>query len=348
MWHGDGYGRFQFSNHKMKKNDTLFRQWRMLREIPRFPRKIATSEIKNRLVAVGFNATLRTIQRDLIKLSTVLPLMADDAKPQGWSWQADAPQLDLPTLEPQAALVFHMAEKYLQPLLPASNLEYLSPWFRAATGVLDHHGNGLAAWRKKVRVLASGLPMYPPTIDAETQAIITQALLQDRRLELTYRPRDANGDRNYEVSLRGLVVRDHMIYLVCTLRDYSDIKQLAMNRILAVRFLDKEIAPLPDFDLDQYIAQGEFGFPVNSGRMLTLVAEFDRSAAAGFMERPLALDQIVEAIDESTVRLTAKVMDTQELRRWLLGFAATVSVTKPASLREEMKAMLEEMSQRYA
>jgi hypothetical protein len=148
-------------------NDTLLRHWHMLREVPRHPRRISTAELKRRLAAAGYETTLRTIQRDLLKLSSALPLLADDARPQGWSWEANAPQLDLPMLEPQAALVFHLAERYLQPMLPASTLDYLSPWFRAAAGVLDNQGNGLSAWRKKVRVLAPGQPRLPPVIDSE-------------------------------------------------------------------------------------------------------------------------------------------------------------------------------------
>ena len=243
----------------MKKSDTLLRHWRMLREIPRFPRRIGTPDILERLLAAGFDATLRTVQRDLIKLSGSLPLLGDDSKPQGWSWQADAPQLDLPTLEPQAALDFHLAEQYLQALLPASTLTYLAPWFRTASGVLDCQGTALANWRNKVRVLAPGQPQLPPQLKPEVQSVITQALLLERRVALRYRPRDATEDRQYEASLQGLVVRDHVSYLVCTLRDYSDVKQLVVSRIQSATLLDKPAKVIPGFDLDDYIAQGEFG-----------------------------------------------------------------------------------------
>jgi len=331
----------------MKKNDTLFRHWRMLRDIPRYPKRISTTEILERLLAAGFDSTLRTVQRDLIKLSAALPLMADDAKPQGWSWQANAEQFQMPSIEPPAALVFHLAEKYLQPMLPSTTIDYLAPWFHAATGVLDHHGNGLSAWRNKVRVIPPNQPMLPPAINHEVQAMVTQALLQDRRIELTYRPRDAHEDRQYEANLQGLVVRDQMLYLVCTLRDYNDIKQLAMNRIRAARLLDAPIRHLYGFDLDQYIAQGMFGFLVASCGEIELVAEFDRKAATPFIERPLVPDQVLESVNENTVRLRANVMDTQELRRWLLGFGAMASVIAPTTLRDELRALIRQMMHRY-
>ena len=327
--------------------DTLMRHWRMLREIPRFPRRISTAELKGRLDAAGHETTLRTIQRDLVKLSAVLPLLADDSKPQGWSWQADAAQLDLPTLEPQAALVFHLAERYLQPLLPASTLGYLSPWFRTASGVLDNQGNGLSAWRKKVRVLAPGQPQKPPVIDSEVQATVTQALLLHQRVAVTYRPRGAVEDKEYEASPLGLVVRDQVIYLVCTLREYKDVKQLVLGRMSSAKLLDKPANELEGFDLDKYIAEGEFGIPLESGKTITLVADFDRAVARTFIERPLESNQKVEEIDENTVRLTAVVPDTRELRRWLLQFGARARIIGPRGLQEDLCSVIRNMASIY-
>ena len=328
-------------------NDALLRHWCMLREVPRHPRKISTSDLKQRLAAAGFETTLRTIQRDLIKLSGALPLRADDAKPQGWSWETHAPQLDLPTLEPQAALVFHLAERYLQPLLPASTLDYLSPWFRTASGVLDNQGNGLSAWRKKIRVLAPGQPMQPPEIDSEIQAVVTQALLLNRRIAVTYRRRNSKVDKEYEASPLGLVVRDQVIYLVCTLREYQDVKQLVLGRMKSAQLLDTPAKDLDGFDLDQYIAEGEFGMPLETGKTIKLVVDFDRPVAITFIERPLEANQKVQEIDEKTIRLTATVPDTKELRRWLLEFGARAEVIGPEALRNEMKAVIEGMTTRY-
>jgi len=67
--------------------ETLLRQWAMLRLIPRYPRRIDTGRIRDELLQVGYDITLRTIQCDLNKLSAVLPLVSDQSKPQGWWWQ---------------------------------------------------------------------------------------------------------------------------------------------------------------------------------------------------------------------------------------------------------------------
>jgi len=51
--------------------DTQMRKWQMLRLVPRYPAKISTAALKQRLADEGFDATQRTIQRDLMKLSDI-------------------------------------------------------------------------------------------------------------------------------------------------------------------------------------------------------------------------------------------------------------------------------------
>ena len=332
----------------MKNNDTLLRHLQMLHQIPRFPRRISTAEILSRLKASGFDATLRTIQRDLVKLSASMPLLADSAKPQGWSWAADAPQLDLPTLEPHAALVFHLAERYLDALLPKSTLDYLAPWFRTATKVLDNQSNGLSAWRRKVRVLAKGFPQIPPEIDPDVQSIVTHALLTHRRLEVIYCARAAAEPRQYQVNPLGIVVRDQEIYLVCTLREYDDIKQLVVGRIRQAELMDVQVREIEGFDLDDYIAQGSFGFLVQDGQAIDLVLRVEKAYSTTFVERPLHPNQKILPCDDGQVQLSAQVPDTQELRRWIMGFGVHAQVLAPASLREEMRLLAAQLQAIYA
>ncbi len=74
----------------------------MLRMVPRFPKSITTTELAERLEDYGFSVTMRSIQRDLEKLSTDFPLLVDENKrPSQWSFDREAsmdiiPALDLP------------------------------------------------------------------------------------------------------------------------------------------------------------------------------------------------------------------------------------------------------------
>ena len=73
------------------------------------------------------------------------------------------------------------------------------------------------------------------------------ALLADRRLQCRYRPLDAEEDKNYLVNPLGLVVRDAVTYLVCTLWDYDHPIQLALQRIGVAEALDTHARRPPSF-----------------------------------------------------------------------------------------------------
>ena len=51
--------------------------------------KTGTVELQQRIAREGIPVTLRTVQRRLAELSTVLPIEGDGNSPQGWRWKAD-------------------------------------------------------------------------------------------------------------------------------------------------------------------------------------------------------------------------------------------------------------------
>ncbi len=65
-------------------------------------------------------------------------------------------------------------------------------------------------------------------------------------------------------------------------------------------------------------------------------------------ETRLSEDQKIEDLgDHEWVRVTASVLNTQQLRWWLLGFGAYVQVLEPLELREEFSHVSEEMARLY-
>ncbi len=107
----------------------------MPRHVPRHPCRTDAATPLQRMDNASYQISQRSIQRDLNELSPVLTLVSDSARPQGWSWQAEAEQCHLPFLEPRATLAFHLVERYLHTQLPESTLEYLAPWFRTAANL---------------------------------------------------------------------------------------------------------------------------------------------------------------------------------------------------------------------
>ncbi len=75
--------------------DTFIRHLLMLKEIPLAPQRIDTVTLAHRLEAQGVRVTMRTLQRDLERLSQRLPLRCHDtSRPYSWTWigESEAPK----------------------------------------------------------------------------------------------------------------------------------------------------------------------------------------------------------------------------------------------------------------
>jgi len=143
-----------------------------------------------------------------------------------------------------------------------------------------------------------------------------------------------------------LVLRGPALYLLATLDDFEDIRQLRVHRFLSAELLADQPRRLPEgFDLDAYIRTGSFEYP--EGDPIPLVALFQRGAARHLQEAPLSADQRIVDEDDWRVRLSATVNDTALLRWWLLGFGAGVEVLEPVALRAEMADTARRMAWRY-
>ncbi len=330
-------------------SDTLMRQWQMLRLVPRYPLKISTADLKQKLADEGFDTTQRTIQRDLVRLSSIYPLACDEeGKPFGWSWMAEADVMDIPGMDSHTALAFWLAGEHLEPMLPKATLRQMQPHFRTAAHVLDNISadKGAPAWRGKVRVLHRGPKLKAPAIDADVQNQVYDALLRNRRLAVQYLPRGQDGGKEYEINPLGLVLKDGIIYLVCSMWDYPDIRLLTLHRMQEAQVLDKPASAPDGFNLDDYISSGELDFVV--GGTVKLKVLFSKDAAFHLDERPLSDDQAIAEQPDGRMLVTATVQDTSELRWWLLGFGDQVEVLEPAKLRQHFAEIAAGMTRAYS
>jgi predicted DNA-binding transcriptional regulator YafY len=325
-------------NRAAPMSDTLLRQWELLRAIPRYPKKIDVATLMKKLEAAGYATNKRTVQRDLNALSRVFPLQSDTQSiPYGWSWSADAQAFDLPTMDASTALTLRLIEQFLPTLLPPTLRDHLEPQFQRARAVLVSNPAGpLGHWANRVRVVPREMPLLPPTYNDTAVRVVYDALLAGKRFTAHYRSRAKDTDeiKVYEVNPLGLVARGNLLYLVCTFWDYEDLRQLALHRIITAEATDTPVTQSPDFDLDRYIAEGEFQYPL--GPMVQLKAKFTREAAAHLYETPLSTDQTIEPLGADHVLITATVRNTAQLEWWLQGFgdAVTLVHTTALSVRE--------------
>jgi predicted DNA-binding transcriptional regulator YafY len=329
-------------------NDTLARQWQLLRMLPRYPQKVTARDLQRRLADLGYDTTKRTVERDLLSLSEMFAIQQEDReRPYGWSWQKKAPILDVPGLTVPQALSFELIQRFLQPLLPHSILNELNPYFDVAARQLATlpKGHGVPAWSNKIRIVHPAQSLLPPKIDPAAQANVYEALLHNRRLRIVYRKRDAKGPVEYVIHPLAIVQRGPVTYLVCTLFDYEDVLLLALHRILSAVMLTEAAKYPPGFDLDAYIGAGAVDF--GQGSRIRLEVLFEKHAAEHLAETPLSGDQKVTAVDGKRVRVTATVAETPQLLWWLLALGSSVEVIKPRRLRQSLAATIAAANRQY-
>ena len=102
----------------------------------------------------------------------------------------------------------------------------------------------------------------------------------------------------------------------------------------------------PGFDIDAYIASGQFG--VIAGASVNLRAVFSRAASGHLFETPLSDDQVLTSDAEERLHLAATEPNTRALVWWLLGFGDGVVIQEPPSLREEVAGIAQRMAAGYA
>ena len=320
-------------------SDTLLRQWELLRAIPRAPKKIDVQTLIARLESAGYGTSTRTMQRDLNSLAKIFPLICDDKSiPYGWSWDVKAQAFDLPAMDLATALTMRMIEQFIPTLLPPAIRGLLEPQFARAKATLEANPNSpLGNWADCVRVVPREMPLLPPKYDNAAVKTVYDSLLARNRFFAVYRSRtdDTEETKSYEVSPLALVARGNLVYLVCTLWEYQEIRQLALHRVIDAVETDKAIIKPEGFDLDRYIEQGEFQYPV--GPMVRLKLKMHKEAAAHLYETPMSEDQRIEKIDPDYACVTATVRESAQLEWWIRGFGSAVEVVEPLSLRSSIE-----------
>ena len=152
--------------------------------------------------------------------------------------------------------------------------------------------------------------------------------------------------RDYVLNPLGLILRGPITYVVGSIAKYDDVRTFALHRVERAAMLDDAVRRPKNFSLDAYLATGALHF--GAGERIRLGAVFAASAAEHLYESPLAEDQTLTAVGEDRVRLQATVMDTPQLRWWLLAFGDNVEIKEPLALRRAFAKVATEMVKAYA
>lgn len=304
--------------------ETVLLAIELLRRIPR-GRKITASQLHAQLKDAGIDRELRTIQRQLEMLAKHFEIERDDRnKPYGYSWLAQSKGLALPNLTPHDSLLLGLAEAHLKNILPTRLMKSMDGFFTQARRNLAPESSAKLEreWQSKVRVVATSQPLLPPTIAAGVFETVSEALYSNHWLHIDYR--NAQGKRTRaDVMPLGLAQQGPRLYLVGRYEGYDNERSLAMHRIVAAEMFTTTFDRPKEFNLKKYDDDGRFSF--GDGKKIKLTFVIDHGTGQHLLESPLSADQQVETFKDSTLKITATVVDSIMLERWLLSFGDAIS-----------------------
>ncbi len=331
-----------------KATDTVLRHLAMLASVPVSPNAKSTREIREELLEQDseYDVSVRSIQRSLEMLSARFPIASEmRGRANYWYWIDKHALTQIPAMGEPTAFVLRLASDYLKPLMPASALRRLEPYFRHADEVIS--GTSLGRWIKRARIVGRGPLLQPPDVKDEVLETVSAALMNNRQMEVAYRSRTGTRAQRIVLNPLGMVSRDGVVYLVATSWEYEDTRHYVLHRMAKPVLLETPVQSPPKFDLSAHIQEElRFSYPVNPGS-LPLRALFAREAAFHLTESRLSPDHRTTEWKDGRVLLEATVPDTADLRWWLLGFGSAVEVLGPASLREEFQSQARKLNAMY-
>ncbi len=317
-------------------SETLLRQWAMLRHMPREPRKIDAATLQHCLREEGFRVDLRSVQRDLKKLSRVFPLLLDQRnRPYGWSWAREARHgFGLPAMEVPAAAAFRLLEAIAERSLPQSLRDCLSGYFRAADRTVSWDASGCPPPVRIVMAARGDVPRLPEP-DLRVITRIYECLVRGRQCRARWMPPgpEAAG-RSVVLAPLGLLLYEGVPYVVAVSVGDGQVAQYPLHRLQEADILDDPGAPPPGFDFDDWVRE-HYPF-TGSGRQVRVDLEVQPLLAEHLAELPLGADQQVEMLADRRARLRATVDDDAQLRTWLLRHAGAIRINGPEALRREV------------
>jgi predicted DNA-binding transcriptional regulator YafY len=330
---------------KKKPNDTeAIRRGMLVLEMLRPDSSLTIKQIHQNLLNEGISISVRTIERDLVRLERAFPnrVKVIGSKPYGYRRPADAPKNS--SMSAAEALCLELAHDYLLPLLPNKTLDPINPYLKEAKEVLDETSSyQVKNWKSKVLARHEGINLKPAKIKAKILEKVQEALFSGKQVKAKYLAKNNSNNKTYVLNPGGLVHRGRISYLICSFDNYpKDISYLALHRFQDIKILD------PDSKLKnknvKNLVKGVLGFTV--GDKIKIKLKFSKFAGFHLYETPLSSNQKIYNSKGYTI-LEAQVDNDMDLRFWIRGFGDNVEVLTPLSLRKEFQKLANNISEMY-
>ena len=259
------------------KEDAITTFNRRLRILAMFKGReaLTTPMVHQRLKGTAEEMDERSVQRALALLGEAgfLETVNPGTKPLQWRWPKARKHMTLPRLSDQEILAFRLLELFVKPLLPRESQQALRPYFDTARDELERMSfwAPVKNWERKVRVVPPAQPLLPPRPPAplpseaaredwdrrqgQIRETVLAALFENRQCRIDYRQMWRDAPARWVVHPLLYLQRGPAFYLLCTIDEFADVRQLALHRVLAADKLDAKAHRPKGFDADREVGR---------------------------------------------------------------------------------------------
>src|SRR5574340_47765 len=304
---------------------------------------------EHRVVPVGvfleeLGISLATFKRDLEYLRDRLNAPIEwDREARGYRFgKADplAPKYELPGLWFNASEIHALLtmQQLLQNLGPGLLSPHIEPLLARLKMLLESADVPAGSVENRIRILRANARAYEP----EHFAPIATAVLQRKRLEISYYTRSRNETQDRAVSPQRLTHYRDNWYLDAWCHLRNDVRSFALDSIRRVRLLDQPAQEVSEAELDAILGSG---YGIFSGKAVKWAQLRFTPERARWVGRENWHPEQKSRYDEAgRYCLSLPYSDDRELIMDILKHGAQVEVIEPASLRERIRAELAQMN----
>lgn len=308
---------------------------------------LETKQIHQRLMELGFDVSLRSVERDMKILPDIFPqhiYVNDRSKPYGYKLPKGSQKLS--GMSPEEAVCLQLAFDYLNPLLPNGSLDPIAPYLKEAGVILEMQQSGkMKHWKNKVLTLNEGFNLQPAIIKEGILSTIHKALWAGATIKATYTSINKKKPSEYILHPCGLVYRGRISYLVCSFDNDTDkFIYLPIQRFQSVEIGD-EYSAHRDKNV-KTVAKDLIGYRLTPDK-IKIALKFSLFAGSHLYETPISDTQKISSTKDGFLLVEDTVNDDMEFRFWIRAFGEEVEVIKPQSLRDEFIQLFKRIERKY-
>lgn len=291
-----------------------------------------------------------TLKRDIQYLRDRLnaPLIWDRAA-RGYRYERDTvptgSQFELPGLWFNASEIHALLTmQHLLATLDQSGLlgPHIQPLMARLNGLLGSADNTSEEIRKRVRIIGAGARR----MQLHHFEKVGSALLQRKRLLITYRARGKDEITEREISPQRLVHYRENWYLDAWCHVRRGLRSFAVDAILKADLLETPTKTVSEKTLDAVLGSG---YGIFSGKKVQWAKlKFNAERARWVAQEQWHPKQKSKFEPDGSYRLDIPYSDDRELIMDILRHGPTVEVLAPLALRERVREQIGQMQQRYA